>query len=156
MGRARRCAQSGHVRRRPESEPAPEALSPVRARGYVPAQGTAKARRWRLSRRSTPTRSLFETAGSAHRTAVSRPLHPVYGHTGLMTAVAPAGAHPTPARSPQRKDDTMTDQDLFPTGTAGLTEVATSQLIRLADGDRYALSISPVRKELGGDLRMLA
>jgi FtsP/CotA-like multicopper oxidase with cupredoxin domain len=50
----------------------------------------------------------------------------------------------------------MTDQDLFPTDTAGLTEVATPQLIRLADGDRYALSIRPVRKELGGDLRMLA
>src|SRR4051794_3309363 len=50
----------------------------------------------------------------------------------------------------------MTDQDLFPTETAGLAEVAAPQQIRLADGDRYALSISPVRKDLGGDLRMLA
>jgi FtsP/CotA-like multicopper oxidase with cupredoxin domain len=50
----------------------------------------------------------------------------------------------------------MTDQDVFSTETMGLAEVAAPQLIRLADGDRFALSISPVRKELGGDLRMLA
>src|SRR4051794_12876265 len=50
----------------------------------------------------------------------------------------------------------MTDQDVFSTETAGLAEVAAPQLIRLTDGDRYALSISPVRKDLGGDLRMLA
>jgi len=50
----------------------------------------------------------------------------------------------------------MTDQDFFSTDTAGLDEVAPPQLIRLADGDRYALSISPVRKDLGSDLRMLA
>src|SRR4051794_9415979 len=50
----------------------------------------------------------------------------------------------------------MTDQDFFSTDTAGLAEVAASRLIRLTDGDRFALSIGPVRKELGGDLRMLA
>lgn len=50
----------------------------------------------------------------------------------------------------------MTDQDLFSTDTAGLTDVAEPQVIRLADGDRFGLSISPVRKQLGGDLRMLA
>jgi FtsP/CotA-like multicopper oxidase with cupredoxin domain len=50
----------------------------------------------------------------------------------------------------------MTDHDLFPTETAGLAPVARPGVVRLADGDRYALSIGPVRKELGGDLRMLA
>jgi FtsP/CotA-like multicopper oxidase with cupredoxin domain len=50
----------------------------------------------------------------------------------------------------------MTHQDFFSTETAGLAEVAAPQLIRLHDGDRFALSIGPVRKELGGDLRMLA
>jgi FtsP/CotA-like multicopper oxidase with cupredoxin domain len=50
----------------------------------------------------------------------------------------------------------MTDQDLFSTATAGLSEVSAPQLVRLADGDRYGLTIGPVRKELGGDLRMLA
>jgi FtsP/CotA-like multicopper oxidase with cupredoxin domain len=54
----------------------------------------------------------------------------------------------------------MTDQDLFSTQTAGLTEVARPQVITLADGDRYGLSIGPVRKDLdgdsGADLRMLA
>src|SRR3954470_15373481 len=59
----------------------------------------------------------------------------------------------------------MTDQDVFTTETAGLTDVARPQVTRLADGDRYGLSIGPVRKDLGddgdgghagGDLRMLA
>jgi FtsP/CotA-like multicopper oxidase with cupredoxin domain len=50
----------------------------------------------------------------------------------------------------------MTAHDLFPTDTAGLTQVSGTQLIQLADGDRYALSIGPVRKTLDGELRMLA
>jgi FtsP/CotA-like multicopper oxidase with cupredoxin domain len=50
----------------------------------------------------------------------------------------------------------MTDQDLFPTETAGLPDVAAPQSVRLTDGDRYALSIGAVRKALGGELRMLA
>ena len=52
----------------------------------------------------------------------------------------------------------MTDHDLFSTETAGLTDVAGPQVIQLADGDRYGLSIGPVRKDLdgGADLRMLA
>jgi FtsP/CotA-like multicopper oxidase with cupredoxin domain len=50
----------------------------------------------------------------------------------------------------------MTAQDFISTETAGLAEVTAPQLIRLDDGDRFALSIGPVRKELGGDLRMLA
>src|SRR3954466_4917198 len=56
-----------------------------------------------------------------------------------------------------------TDHDLFPTDTLGLAEVSPPQLIRLADGDRFGLSIGPVGKVLGdGDpgstahLRMLA
>jgi FtsP/CotA-like multicopper oxidase with cupredoxin domain len=57
----------------------------------------------------------------------------------------------------------MTDHDVFTTETAGLTDVARPQVTQLADGDRYRLSIGPVRKDLdgdggraGGDLRMLA
>ena len=50
----------------------------------------------------------------------------------------------------------MTDHDLFPTETAGLAQVSGPLRIGLADGDTYGLSIGPVRKELHGDLRMLA
>jgi FtsP/CotA-like multicopper oxidase with cupredoxin domain len=59
----------------------------------------------------------------------------------------------------------MTDHDVFTTETAGLTDVARPQVVQLADGDRYGLSIGSVRKDLaddgdGGharaDLRMLA
>src|SRR6476620_2036643 len=55
----------------------------------------------------------------------------------------------------------MTDHDLFPTETAGLAEVSDPKVVRLADGDRYGLSIGPVRSNLGdeessADLRMLA
>jgi FtsP/CotA-like multicopper oxidase with cupredoxin domain len=56
-----------------------------------------------------------------------------------------------------------TDHDLFPTDTVGLAEVSPPRLVRLADGDRFGLSIGPVSKVLGdGDpgstahLRMLA
>jgi hypothetical protein len=49
----------------------------------------------------------------------------------------------------------MTDHDLFTTETAGPAQVSPSGSVRPADGDRWALSIGPVRKELGGDLRML-
>jgi hypothetical protein len=49
----------------------------------------------------------------------------------------------------------MTDHDLFSTDTAGLTEVPPPQVIQLAHGDRLALSIGPVRKDLddGDELR---
>ena len=55
----------------------------------------------------------------------------------------------------------MTDDDLFPTETAGLAQVSDPQVVRLADRDRYGLSIGPVRSNLGdeessADLRMLA
>src|SRR5215218_3675139 len=62
----------------------------------------------------------------------------------------------------RRKDDTMTDHDVFSTETTGLAPVDRPRVVRLADGDRYALSIGPVRKDLAGDgdsgdgLRMLA
>ena len=59
-----------------------------------------------------------------------------------------------------------TDHDLFATGTAGLDPVSRPQVVRLADGDRFLLSIGPVRKHLdagdpgagdsGAELRMLA
>src|SRR4051794_17862268 len=53
-----------------------------------------------------------------------------------------------------------TDHDLFSTETAGLAHVSRPKEIWLADGDRYGLSIGPVRKDLDGDggaeLRMLA
>jgi len=51
----------------------------------------------------------------------------------------------------------MTDQDVFTTATAGLEEVSSPRVLRLRDGDRLDLGISPVRKSLNGaDLRMLA
>src|SRR3954452_13911979 len=54
-----------------------------------------------------------------------------------------------------------TDHDLFSTETAGLEQVSRPQVIRLADGDRFGLSIGAVRKDLEGTgsparLRMLA
>jgi FtsP/CotA-like multicopper oxidase with cupredoxin domain len=58
------------------------------------------------------------------------------------------------------------DHDLFSTETTGLAQVSRPQVIRLTDGDRFALSIGPVRKDLsdkdlrdtgtGAELRMLA
>src|SRR4051812_23809250 len=51
----------------------------------------------------------------------------------------------------------MTDQDVFTTATAGLREVWTPRVVRLRDGDRLDLGISPVRKTVRGtELRMLA
>ena len=41
-----------------------------------------------------------------------------------------------------------TDHDLFSTETAGLAQVPGPQVVRLADGDRFGLSIGPVRKDL--------
>jgi FtsP/CotA-like multicopper oxidase with cupredoxin domain len=59
-----------------------------------------------------------------------------------------------------------TDHDLFSTETMGLDHVSRPQVIRLADGDHFGLSIGPVRKDLsdkdlgdagtGAELRMLA
>jgi len=59
-----------------------------------------------------------------------------------------------------------TDHDLFSTETTGLAHVSQPQVIRLTDGDRFGLSIGPVRKDLsdqdlgdtgtGAELRMLA
>jgi FtsP/CotA-like multicopper oxidase with cupredoxin domain len=49
---------------------------------------------------------------------------------------------------------------VFTTEAAGLTEVSRLCVVQLANGDRYSLSIGPVRKDLDGDggaeLRMLA
>jgi FtsP/CotA-like multicopper oxidase with cupredoxin domain len=48
-------------------------------------------------------------------------------------------------------------ENLFTTETAGLPQVASPGVIRLADGDRLDLRIGPVRKSLdGSELRMLA
>jgi FtsP/CotA-like multicopper oxidase with cupredoxin domain len=44
-----------------------------------------------------------------------------------------------------------TDHDLFPTETAGLPMVSPPQVVRLADGDRFGLSIRPVRKDLSSE-----
>jgi FtsP/CotA-like multicopper oxidase with cupredoxin domain len=59
-----------------------------------------------------------------------------------------------------------TDRDFFPTDTVGLPRVTRPQLVRLADGGHFDLSMSPVRKDLddrklsdgasGAHLRMLA
>ena len=46
--------------------------------------------------------------------------------------------------------------DLFTTETAGLPEASRPQVIRLEDGDRFDLRITPVRKRIdGAELRML-
>jgi hypothetical protein len=55
----------------------------------------------------------------------------------------------TPASASQQ-------DDLFTTGTSGLPEVLGPDVTRLADRDRLDLRIGPVRKSLGGELRMLA
>jgi hypothetical protein len=50
----------------------------------------------------------------------------------------------------------MTDQDVFATGTAGLTDASTPNVIRLHDGDRFDVHIGPVRKRIAAaELRML-
>ena len=61
----------------------------------------------------------------------------------------PGSTHPI-NEEPARADD------LFTTETTGLPEATRPQLIRLTDGDRFALGIQPVRKRLeGSELRML-
>jgi FtsP/CotA-like multicopper oxidase with cupredoxin domain len=50
-----------------------------------------------------------------------------------------------------------TTHDHFPTEVAGLPEVRSSELVELADGDRFELRIAPVAKQLGdAAVRMLA
>src|SRR4029453_366224 len=61
----------------------------------------------------------------------------------------PGSTHPI-NEEPARADE------LFTTETIGLPEATRPQLIRLTDGDRFALGIQPVRKRLeGSELRML-
>ena len=61
----------------------------------------------------------------------------------------PGSTHPI-NEEPARADD------LFTTETTGLPEATRPRLIRLTDGDRFALGIQPVRKRLeGSELRML-
>jgi FtsP/CotA-like multicopper oxidase with cupredoxin domain len=51
----------------------------------------------------------------------------------------------------------VTDQDVFTTETAGLSEVSSPRVTRLHDGDRFDLRICPVRNSVdGAELRMLA
>jgi FtsP/CotA-like multicopper oxidase with cupredoxin domain len=60
-------------------------------------------------------------------------------------------------RRPMTEGTAVTDQDVFTTETAGLSEVSASTEVRLHDGDRLALHIEPVRKSMvGAELRMLA
>jgi FtsP/CotA-like multicopper oxidase with cupredoxin domain len=50
-----------------------------------------------------------------------------------------------------------TTDDLFPTDTAGLAPATPPQVVRLRDGERFDLRISPVANRIGDDvLRMLA
>src|ERR1700704_2499575 len=50
-----------------------------------------------------------------------------------------------------------TTSDHFPTGVAGLPEARATELVELADGDRFDLRIAPVAKRLGdATVRMLA
>ena len=61
----------------------------------------------------------------------------------------PGSTHPI-NEEPTRADD------LFTIETTGLPEATSPRLIRLTDGDRFALGIQPVRKRLeGSELRML-
>src|SRR4026209_572491 len=56
-----------------------------------------------------------------------------------------------------RKDTTMTATDLFPRTTRGLPFVERPTLHRLRDGDRLALEIAPVVKDIGrAPVRMIA
>src|SRR5918993_2309628 len=51
----------------------------------------------------------------------------------------------------------MDTNELFPTGTAGLSDASSPTTERLRHGDRFVLHITPVRKHLGdADVRMLA
>ncbi len=51
----------------------------------------------------------------------------------------------------------MTAHEVFTTATAGLTEALSSNIVRLHDGDRFDLRITPIRKTMNGaELRMLA
>jgi FtsP/CotA-like multicopper oxidase with cupredoxin domain len=60
------------------------------------------------------------------------------------------------ARTNPIETKSTTPDDLFSTETAGLSEAARPQLIRLHDGDRFELRIEPVRKRLDdAELRML-
>ena len=50
-----------------------------------------------------------------------------------------------------------TTHDQFPTDTAGLPEARVSEVVELADGDRFDLAIAPVAKPIGdATVRMLA
>ncbi len=50
-----------------------------------------------------------------------------------------------------------TTHEQFPTGTTGLPEARASEVVELADGDRFSLRIAPVAKRIGSDtMRMLA
>ena len=61
----------------------------------------------------------------------------------------PGSTHPI-NEEPARADD------LFITETTGLPKATSPRIIRLTDGDRFALGIQPVRKRLeGSELRML-
>jgi FtsP/CotA-like multicopper oxidase with cupredoxin domain len=51
----------------------------------------------------------------------------------------------------------MDSESFFPTGTEGLAEVSAPVTVRLQNGDRFDLRITPVRKRFGeSDVRMLA
>src|SRR5438067_2779055 len=57
----------------------------------------------------------------------------------------------------ERRDHHMTINELFTTETSGIEPVRPTSVVRLRDGDRFDLHITPVRKNLSGaDLRMLA
>src|SRR5207248_3447451 len=65
-----------------------------------------------------------------------------------------AGSRPVSQAMEARPID---PQDLFTTETAGLADVSRPSVIRLHDGDRFDLRISPVRKGIyDAVLRMLA
>ena len=66
---------------------------------------------------------------------------------------------PAPCRRSHEHDhDTLvSDSDQFPTDPAGLAEAGASEIVELADGDKFDLRIAPVTKRLGdATVRMLA
>ena len=61
-----------------------------------------------------------------------------------------------PGSTHQINEEPARADDLFTTETTGLQEATRPRIIRLTDGDRFALGIQPVRKRLeGSELRML-
>src|SRR5690349_10022469 len=101
-----------------------------------------------MSQTPSPVRrviEVFRTIVSHLRGVLSRP----------SSKRVPISGSQSISKTPEARR--VDPQDLFTTETAGLPDVSRSSVIRLHDGDRFDLRISPVRKGLDAAvLRMLA